>query len=339
MPITAFSGLQMEFFCPLEQVILNGHFESSLVLLDFYTALLRRWTVRLLTGGVYHPPRSTDIAPASFKSLILHADTLCLSIFESRSPINLRASSAALSFYEAVAGAIENVDHYTAIRITTPSSLLTYLLTFTPSLSTLSRLCAILATYKRAFEGAMSAAQNAGFDGMYPRDEVNHFNGFLMDICNCIWRNRGFNRNDANAHGCFVPTTVVSSLQTYVQRLDHSVPALFSLSQSTILCALSIACFRGLEDVAMEDLVIRHAGPVSQRSLAQLGEQGGLKISWSNYRLEVIRWLEERGVKGVGELMYNTMKHLLRSRGMGMARLSIGLMETPDPTSTQSSLR
>ena len=91
--------------------------------------------------------------------------------------------------------------------------------------------------------------------------------------------------------------------------------------------------------MAMEDLVIRHAGPVSQRSLAQLGEQGGLKISWSNYRLEVIRWLEERGVKGVGELMYNTMKHLLRSRGMGMDRLSIGLMETPDPTSTQSSLR
>ena len=219
-----------------------------------------------------------------------------------------------LSFYETVAAAIENTGHYTTIRITTPSSPIIYLLTFTPSLSTLSRLCAILATYKRAFEAAMAAAQQEGRDGMYPRDEVNHFNGFLMDICNCIWRNRALNREDANAHGCLVTENILPTMQTYVEGFDYALPALFSLSHSTVLCGLSITCFRELEDAAGDDVATRHAGPVTQRSLATLSDERGLKISWSDYRLEVIRWLEKRGVKGIGELMYNTMKHLLRAR-------------------------
>lgn len=59
---------------------------------------------------------------------------------------------------------------------------------------------------------------------------------------------------------------------------------------------------------------IRHAGPVTQKSLVQLGKEGGLKLLWQDYRLGVLHYLEKRGINGVSELMYNTMKHLMTAR-------------------------
>ena len=79
---------------------------------------------------------------------------------------------------------------------------------------------------------------------------------------------------------------------------------------------MSIAAFRELEDKAIEDgeehgIEMRHAGPVTQRSLAVLGADGGLEIGWAEYRLEVLKWLEGMGADGVRELMFCTMKHLI----------------------------
>ena len=89
-----------------------------------------------------------------------------------------------------------------------------------------------------------------------------------------------------------------------------------------MLSALSIACFRDLEDAAEEDqeeggLRVGHAGPVSQRSLAVLEAEGGVVVNWAVYREEVLRWLDERGVGGVMELMFCTMKLLMGPRGAG----------------------
>ena len=67
-------------------------------------------------------------------------------------------------------------------------------------------------------------------------------------------------------------------------------------------------------------LTARHAGPVTQKSLASLSMAGGLKINWADYRLEVLKWLEERGVEGIGELMYCTMKHLMKAKEVMAAR-------------------
>ena len=166
----------------------------------------------------------------------------------------------------------------------------------------------------------------------YPRHYVNEFNGFLMDICNLIWRARAFNTADTNALGCLLPPPVYLALRSY---LDDSVAPpqsllqLFSLSYHPALAALSIASFRDMEDRIIEAeerqdrmdvdgadrLRVRHAGPVGQRSLALLGPEGGIKLGWTEYRLEVLNWLAERGVGGVGELMFCTMKLLMTGKG------------------------
>jgi centromere protein I len=65
--------------------------------------------------------------------------------------------------------------------------------------------------YKRAFELTLKKSSSDSGPEEYPREYVNHFNGFLMDICNLVWRNRAFkaggpeSKQDQNAHGCTLP--------------------------------------------------------------------------------------------------------------------------------------
>lgn len=305
------------FLGHIEVAILDNTPESKVVMLEFYTALFRTWTMRILAGQ-YDSARDGRESPSETLSrLIKHTDTLCLSLLETGKP-SFSTMSSVLTFYEAIAFAMTHSSSNPNIRIITPTSQTIYLLTFTNSVSILSRLCSVLTAYKRAFESSMNAATPFSADRGYPREYVNHFNGFLMDICNCLWRNRAFNHEDANALGCSIPTTVLPSLRTYADSLGHTLPTLFSLSYNSALCALSIACFRDLEDAAYaadpDSIETRHAGPVTQRSLSVLADEGGLRISWANYRLEVLKWLEERGVGGIGELMFNTMKHLMSAK-------------------------
>ncbi len=150
----------------------------------------------------------------------------------------------------------------------------------------------------------------------YPKDYVNHFNGFLMDVCNCFWRSRAFNITDPNALGCLLSPSVTQALSKYVSGLDTalSLPTLFSFSYSPLLSLLSISYMRELEDKVEDEIDRRHPGPVSQNSLKQLEKDGGLRLAWPDYKLGVLTYMESKGVVGVGELMYNTMKHLMAAR-------------------------
>jgi len=90
--------------------------------------------------------------------------------------------------------------------------------------------------------------------------------------------------------------------------------SLFTFSFSPVFSSLAIEYVRELEDSAGDEIVKRHAGPVTQKSLAQLEKDGGLKISHPDYKLGVLRYIEKKRVMGVGELMYNTMKHLMSNK-------------------------
>lgn len=106
---------------------------------------------------------------------------------------------------------------------------------------------------------------------------------------------------------------MVTSLATYTKGLDppQSLTSLFSLSHNPDLSALSIAAFREVEDAAEEkqpgSVAVRHAGPITMKSLAQLGRQGGVQMGWKEYRVLVLRWLEGVGVNGIAGFGAATM--------------------------------
>lgn len=90
--------------------------------------------------------------------------------------------------------------------------------------------------------------------------------------------------------------------------------SLFTFSFSPVLSLLAIEYVRELEDAAADDIEKRHAGPVTQKTLVQLEKDGGLRLPFPDYKLGVLRYIEKKGIVGVGELMYNTMKHLMSSK-------------------------
>lgn len=308
IPMVSFEELYHSFFSPVEDAILDDTIESKLVIFTFYNNLLRRWGKKLIASN--HPSMQES---TSVTSLIAHVNNLALTILQSSTSVTI--CSTVLTFYESIAYLISHTDCRAAVRIITPPAEVVYTMYFTSSLSTLTRLCSILTLYKRAFELATSSKASVNNQLSYPKEYYNHFNGFLMDICNCIWRSRAFNTSDANAVGCLLPVEITSTLTKYVSALDTSVSlaGLFSLSYSPVLCQEAISYVRERED--NEDTIdVRHAGPVTQGSLKQLEMDGGLVLSWADYRLGVLRHLESNGVAGIGELMYNTMKHLMMAR-------------------------
>jgi centromere protein I len=283
--------------------------ESKLVLLTFYKSVLQQWALSLLSE-----PQKASTPSLSITSLIDHGNILALTIIQSS--LTVGTCSKVIDFYETITSLLAHPNLSTEVRITIPPAELVYTLFFTPSLSIVSRLCSVLALYKRAFELAMAAKANLKQYQSYPKDYVNHFNGFLMDLCNCLWRSKAFSYSDVNALGCLLSQPVIETLTKYVSSLDTSVslPILFSLSYSPILCQLAILYVRELEDNAEDEINIRHAGPVTQSSLKELQKGGGINLSWPDYRLGVLQYLENEGTVGIGELMYNTMKNLMTAR-------------------------
>ncbi|MCJ1347638.1 hypothetical protein MMC31_005866 [Peltigera leucophlebia] len=172
-----------------------------------------------------------------------------------------------------------------------------------------------------------------------------------MDICNLLFRSRAFKTTDANALGCLLPASITTFLESYLVAISptYHLSDLFSMSYNPALAALSTSAFRELEEaeifgssnkrirrsssddhhrhrqqrdeVEQHDskeggIIIRHPpGPVSQRTLAMLAEEGGIVMGWKEYRLEVTDWLAERGVEGLSELIGCTMKGLKRKGG------------------------
>ena len=115
-----------------------------------------------------------------------------------------------------------------------------------------------------------------------------------------------------------MPAAVVASLASYTSGLDppQALTGLFSLSHHPNLAALSIAAFREVEEDAMEGdgrrpgssvVAVRHAGPITMKSLAQLGRGGGVSMGWKEYRVLVLRWLEGLGVSGIADFGAATM--------------------------------
>ncbi|KDN65820.1 hypothetical protein CSUB01_05003 [Colletotrichum sublineola] len=286
--------------------------DSQVALLRLYQNLIRRWTFVL--RSLDQIPKDTPIS--AFYDVMEHASIVALGLVQASPSVAIHGS--VLDLYEQAAASISDPILQPLIRIANPPAQLIYLLFFSHSLANVSRLCAILATYKKGFETAMSRRQPT----IYAPSYVNHFNGFLMDICNCLWRGKAFNDADKNALGCLNARPVTLRLQRYVEDLgmDLALPTLFGFSCSPLLSFQAIECIRELEDreqAANEDAIAtRHAGPVTANSLAKLAEARGLRITWSEYRIIVLRALESKGLGGIPALMKNTMKVLMSSKNV-----------------------
>ncbi|KAK2590051.1 hypothetical protein QQS21_012267 [Conoideocrella luteorostrata] len=323
-PFHDFEELHQHIFKPLEAAVQDFAPASQLGLLQMYTHLLRHWTATLQSSDTIPENASTTIS-----ALVRHTSMLALTLLQTSPSVG--TDSLILDFYEQTARLVTDSTLKRYVRIELPPSPLIYTFLFSNSLATASRICYILAVYKKGIETAVATRPRGGTatgtsDGgahridshTYDRSFVNLFNGYIMDMCNCFWRNRAFNDTDTNAQACTLSAGTVNALATYALSVDRALAlnSYFSLSHSPLLCYQSIERVRDLEDDAIEHdktIRVRHGGPVTQSSLTRLANAGGMRLSWQDYRIEVLKNLADSGFPGVAELLKNAMTVLKKS--------------------------
>ena len=306
VPIGDDEGYQ-QIIGPLEQCMLDGTPDSQLAILDFHTRLLRRWRVLM---------EASDNLPVSLRptlsALILHVNKLALTLTQTFPTVGTHL--AILDFYQLTAALFSTRPLLPRVEISIPPPLLIYTLHFGHSLPVLARLCGILAVYKRAWESLMAPPTRRPLTA-HEHGQIAVFNGFLMDLCNCLWRSRALAITDLNSQGCRIPRALEPVLTGYLHDMDAelALASAFGLSHAPVLSMQAIAYVRERED-EQDGIRARHAGPVTQASLAQLQTRGGLVLNWHDYRAGVLGHLEKNGFGGVSELMYNTMKNLMKGK-------------------------
>jgi centromere protein I len=329
LPIQDFDTLRTDFLSPLEAAILGSGPFSMTVILDFYSSLIRQWGVRLRAS----PPVSAESKPSG--RLITHAELLALSILESLSVQSNTdnkeprkpAALSVLEFYCVLADLFSYASVNGQIRLTIPLAPTVYTLVFTPILSSISIISSVLASYKMSFETSLTSeilqVPNST-DSLYPTELVGQFNGYVMDVCNLVWRNRGLNGDDPNALGCLLPAATTSALTQYTRELNEAsrdrkreasfffnLSSIFSLSYHVALCNMSAGCFADIEEENdITEGKPRLRKPVTQKALSALEKDGGVKLTWQEYRVRMLDWLDATGSRGIGNLMRSTMKAL-----------------------------
>lgn len=310
--------------------MMNGSSSSQtalLDLLDFYSSLISEWGTKL------RDQPSIFEESASLSEVIKHAELLASSIQEFAAiteddqdkprPMIL----SFLDFYRSLANLFSHASRNARIRLTVPLAPTVYTIAFTPSVATISILNSILAGYKSSFEASLTSEvirpPNPP-EPLYETAVVSQFNGYVMDMCNLVWRNRALNAEDPNALGCLIPQASVAAFTEYIRNVNEAnkhydresafnsnLPSTFSLSHHAAFCNLSAACFADLEE---DQRIPKHAPklrkPVTQKALQALEKDGGAIITWQEYRVHMLDWLEAVGSRGTSNLMRSTMKAL-----------------------------
>lgn len=339
LPIHAYEELRRDYLSLLEKAVFDDSIRSKIVILRYYSRLIRHWGISIRAEEpTPSPSASLDI----LMEVIEHAELLSSTILESPPSLQNKDDTqfpekclSVLQFYNSLAQLYRHAPANANIRLTIPPPQTVYTLAFTPTLTHISILSSILSVYKSSFETSLTSTflhNPSAPDPLYPTKMVGQFNGYIMDICNLVWRNRGLNTDDPNALGCFIPAAVVASMKDYIHGLNDTaeaeygersgadilryyVPSMFSLSHHMALCGFAAACFRDFEDETFAtegggSESVRLGKPVTQKALVALEQQGGVKVSWQEYRLKVLDWLDARGSEGIGNLMRSTMKAL-----------------------------
>jgi centromere protein I len=279
---------------------LDGTAHSQCQLLDFFTHLLRRWMVHWAAPGERSPRASEGIA-----QLVAHVNQLCLTLIQTSSTVATHGKI--LDFYYHTSGLSSDAHILTQTQVSTaPPATLIYNLFFAASPLTTSRTCSVVAKYKEGFQVGLSTAN---ID--YTPKHIPEFNGFLMDICNCLWRQRALSDEHANANGCLISRPMVEDMTSYITSLSMgvSLATLFSLSYSPVFSLFAVSFLREMEEAEeeREGLDVRHAGPVNRNSLRDLGNEGGINMSWDDYRRGVLDYLDQHGMGGVKHLLSITI--------------------------------
>lgn len=301
LPIRTFKELYDNFFVFIDSIFSAHEAPSTIRLIGFYTRLLRHWVLmhssQLQSSALSNDTEDTII------HYMRHVGSLIVKAL--RGSGSRQVTSSALTFYEVAASFPAKNSTF---RLVLPPDSLVYHSLFAGDALSLSRLCGVSAKYKRNAEETRRLSQSSHNNDLepYSRAFTDHLNGIVMDIVNCIWRNRAFSTAD-NSLGCNIPKKLTKKYEEIANSRGEDLRQLYSPGHSTALARYSKEAFSALEARDSISIFNRHRGPLTQESLKNLAIAGGLNIPWREFKKEALKVLERRGLVGLPELMYSVI--------------------------------
>ncbi|KAF8427322.1 Mis6-domain-containing protein [Tirmania nivea] len=301
LPMRTFEELYNSFFCFIDNIFCAHEASDKIRLIDFYTRLLRHWvlahSLQLQSSTLSNDTEYTII------HYMRHVGFLIVEAL--RGSGSRQVTSSALTFYEVAASFPAKNSTF---RLVLPPDSLVYHSLFAGDALSLSRLCGISAKYKRNAEETRRLSQSIHNNSLepYSRAFTDHLNSVVMDIVNCIWRNRAFSTAD-NSLGCNIPKELIKKYGELANSRGEDLRQLYSPTRSIALARYSKAAFSALETRDSISIFNRHRGQLTQESLKNLAVAGGLNIPWREFKKETLKDLERRGLVGLPELIYSVI--------------------------------
>ncbi|KAI7865756.1 Mis6-domain-containing protein [Spinellus fusiger] len=179
---------------------------------------------------------------------------------------------------------------------------------FSTSPMAVSRTCSIIYQYKLAFEFQYEPSND--WKPIHAVEHLEHFNMFVMDLCNALWRNALFSRSDNVARGFSMPKDIIDELIALCKERGDEMKCIVSITHSTCFVGFS----KRFAELKERNLLVQHHKPITTSSLSDLSANGGLSMSFGEYRAEFLEYLYDQGLYGVHDLLYECMSFLIQRR-------------------------
>ncbi|KAJ8654243.1 hypothetical protein O0I10_010065 [Lichtheimia ornata] len=317
----AFEDLEHNYLRPLYQLFCVSDVTWKSRLLLCYTSMVKNWALidwRSHGQRRMDPDLDTEVDNmvwlfrgldfdveyfSSIHHLIQHVDRISALglVMESDHPL---LQHACLSFFELVSSMSLAHD---IPEIIIPAAPVVYRSFFSNTGMALSRICGIIAQYKRAFEE--NDKQTGDWVARHTAEYLDNFNSYVMDVCSSLWANVSHRRTNPDYIPFSLSQANYDTFKAMVEERGQSMELALSLTHTTCLAGYSK---KFLADWMNEDNMDNsaHDGPVTPQLLKAMGST----LSYNEYCVEFLEHLNHLGFHGIYDLLYSTIGSLIDRR-------------------------
>ncbi|ORY88627.1 Mis6-domain-containing protein [Leucosporidium creatinivorum] len=239
---------------------------------------------------------------ASLQAVLEYADRI-IDISTQSFPHSLPLRCASLAFYEAVL--TFPLDYGLAVVII-PSPTFTYLCLLADEAMSVSRITGIIHSLREVLTGETTAVAKND-----PRNLslVTFLNNYLRDFVNALWQKKFLAQNDTKALD--MTSEQIGTLNQLCATRDQALGAAVGLTMHGALSSIALDFLAHLEEQASSSPRYT-GGPITTASLKSLSSQGGLSLTYPDFRVSFLEHLQAQGADGVQKFLFASLSKLAR---------------------------
>ncbi|KAK4701827.1 centromere protein I, partial [Phenoliferia sp. Uapishka_3] len=222
-------------------------------------------------------------------------------------PTSLTLRSSCLSFFEA---SLRLPLEFGIAVVVIPSSIFVYTCLLSEEISSVTRICGIVSTLREVLTGEATAIDKEAEGN---RELVAELNTYLVDFINALWR-KSLGEETNGGKGMGLDLGQIEGLKKLCEERGQAWGNGIGLTVHPALAMMARDCLSKMEEKAGSTPVNAGSGPVLASSLKNLSANGGPKVTFTNFRVAFLEYLEERGATGIHQFFFTSLQSLIDRR-------------------------